>query len=186
MSEIAPRTLVDAIDVSLGKPCARPTASRRRRRALDRCGRAMDAVDPDAAGAAAALRARHLRAEASRAGDLAPMHRRAELARGLPPHDVANPLDLPKVKPAGPPGRRRLLWPNFSPIELRYRGAVWHQRNGRDWTVEAFLTSGDGVGLDVAGDNRTRDAMLQPWCCWRPSPLLGCAAVAWKLTISTA
>ena len=26
-------------------------------------------------------------------------------------------------------------------IELQYRGAVWHQRNGRDWTVDAFLTS---------------------------------------------
>ena len=23
-------------------------------------------------------------------------------------------------------------------IELQYRGAVWHQKNGRDWTVEAF------------------------------------------------
>ena len=35
-------------------------------------------------------------------------------------------------------------------IELQYRGAVWHQRNGRDWTVEAFLTSEDGLGLDIA------------------------------------
>lgn len=36
-------------------------------------------------------------------------------------------------------------------IELQYRGAVWHQRNGPDWTVDAFLTSEDGVGLDIAG-----------------------------------
>lgn len=46
-------------------------------------------------------------------------------------------------------------------IELQYRGAVWHQRNGRDWTVDAFLTSADALGLDVAGDDRTREAMLR-------------------------
>ena len=45
-------------------------------------------------------------------------------------------------------------------IELQYRGACWKQRNGRDWTVEAFLASPDGgLGLDVAGDAATRDAM---------------------------
>ena len=45
-------------------------------------------------------------------------------------------------------------------IELQYRGACWKQRNGRDWTVEAFLASGDGgLGLDVAGDAATGDAM---------------------------
>ena len=27
---------------------------------------------------------------------------------------------------------------------------MWHQRNGRDWTAEAFLTSEQGLGLDVA------------------------------------
>ena len=46
-------------------------------------------------------------------------------------------------------------------IELQYRGALWHQRNGRDWTVEAFLTSDDGVGLDISLDNRTREAMVR-------------------------
>lgn len=46
-------------------------------------------------------------------------------------------------------------------IELQYRGAVWHQRNGRDWTVEAFLTSDDSIALDIARDRRTRDAMLR-------------------------
>lgn len=57
-------------------------------------------------------------------------------------------------------------------IELQYRGAVWHQRNGRDWTVEAFLTSDDALGLDIARDNRTRDAML------RALPLLATEVVA--------
>ena len=45
-------------------------------------------------------------------------------------------------------------------VELQYRGTCWKQRNGRDWTVEAFLTSPDGgLGLDVAKDAATRDAM---------------------------
>lgn len=43
-------------------------------------------------------------------------------------------------------------------VELQYRGRVWHQRNGRDWTVDAFLISEDGLGLDVAQDARTREA----------------------------
>ena len=46
-------------------------------------------------------------------------------------------------------------------IELQYRGRVWHQRNGRDWTVDAFLISEDGLGLDVAQDARTREAALR-------------------------
>ena len=43
-------------------------------------------------------------------------------------------------------------------IELQYRRTPWHQRNGRDWTVEAFLSSEDGLHLDIALDNRTREA----------------------------
>lgn len=46
-------------------------------------------------------------------------------------------------------------------VELQYRGAVWHQRNGRDWTVDAFLTSADGCGLDLAQDAQTRQALLR-------------------------
>jgi hypothetical protein len=46
-------------------------------------------------------------------------------------------------------------------IELQFRGAVWHQPNGRDWTVLAFLTSEQGLGLDIAQDSQTRDAMLR-------------------------
>ncbi|MBA4095644.1 MAG: BREX-1 system phosphatase PglZ type B [Rhodospirillum sp.] len=57
-------------------------------------------------------------------------------------------------------------------IELQYSGAVWHQRNGRDWTVEAFLTSDDALGLDIARDNRTREAML------RALPLLATEPIA--------
>lgn len=46
-------------------------------------------------------------------------------------------------------------------VELQYRGAVWTQRNGRDWAVEAFLVSEDGgLGLDVARDRDTRQSMI--------------------------
>ena len=46
-------------------------------------------------------------------------------------------------------------------VELQYRGKVWHQRNGRDWTIEAFLTSADGLGLEVARDAASQQAMLR-------------------------
>ena len=46
-------------------------------------------------------------------------------------------------------------------VELQYRGACWTQKNGKDWTVEAFLVSEEGgLGLDVARDATTRRAML--------------------------
>ncbi len=46
-------------------------------------------------------------------------------------------------------------------IELQYRGVVWTQKNGKDWTLEAFLVSEDGgLGLDVSRDGRTRQAAL--------------------------
>ena len=45
-------------------------------------------------------------------------------------------------------------------VELQYRGVCWTQKNGKDWTVEAFLVSEEGgLGLDVARDTGTRRAM---------------------------
>jgi hypothetical protein len=51
--------------------------------------------------------------------------------------------------------------PTLMPLaELQYRGAFWSQVNHKDWTVLAFLQSADGgLGLDVARDNATLDAM---------------------------
>jgi hypothetical protein len=46
-------------------------------------------------------------------------------------------------------------------IELMFRGTLWLQRNGRDWTLAAFLSSGDALGLDVAGDQATKVAMAR-------------------------
>ena len=46
-------------------------------------------------------------------------------------------------------------------VELQYRGAVWTQVNGKDWTVEAFLVSENGgLALEVGRDQKTRNAML--------------------------
>jgi hypothetical protein len=50
--------------------------------------------------------------------------------------------------------------PQLAPlIELQYRGRVWHQSNGRDWTVLAFLMSAEGLGLEIAQDRRTEEAI---------------------------
>jgi len=65
--------------------------------------------------------------------------------------------------------------PTWQPlIELQYRGVVWHQKNGRDWTVDAFLSSESGCGLDIAQDNRTHEAMLRalPLLAAEPLPAL--------------
>lgn len=58
-------------------------------------------------------------------------------------------------------------------VELQYRGRVWYQRNGRDWTVEAFLVSEDGLGLDVAQDTRTREAAQRSLPLLAETPLDG-------------
>ena len=47
-------------------------------------------------------------------------------------------------------------------VELQYRGVCWTQKNGKDWTAEAFLISKNGgLGLDVAQDMATREASLR-------------------------
>ncbi|TAG35264.1 MAG: BREX-1 system phosphatase PglZ type B [Polaromonas sp.] len=44
--------------------------------------------------------------------------------------------------------------------ELQYRGAFWSQANGKDWTVNAFLSAKKGgLGLDIAQDNATQEAL---------------------------
>jgi len=45
-------------------------------------------------------------------------------------------------------------------VELQYRGTVWTQKNGKDWTVRAFLVNDEeGLGLDLAEDKITLQAM---------------------------
>jgi len=44
--------------------------------------------------------------------------------------------------------------------ELQYRGVFWSQVNGKDWTVNAFLSAKKGgLGLDVAQDKPTQEAL---------------------------
>ncbi len=46
-------------------------------------------------------------------------------------------------------------------VELQYRGVCWTQKNGKDWTVKAFLVAKDGgLGLDIAQDAATQRSML--------------------------
>lgn len=58
-------------------------------------------------------------------------------------------------------------------VELQYRGRVWHQKNGRDWTIEAFLVSEDGLQLDVAQDAKTREAAQRSLPLLAEAPLDG-------------
>ena len=44
-------------------------------------------------------------------------------------------------------------------IELMFRGTPWLQRNGRDWTLAAFLGSADALNLDLAADQTTKAAL---------------------------
>jgi hypothetical protein len=46
-------------------------------------------------------------------------------------------------------------------VELMYRGALWLQSNGNDWTVLAYLTSPSALGLDIARDRQTTEALLR-------------------------
>ena len=46
-------------------------------------------------------------------------------------------------------------------VELMFRGTVWMQTNGNDWSVTAFLTSSKALGLEIAGDRATHDALLR-------------------------
>ncbi len=79
--------------------------------------------------------------------------------RGEPQKDVVPIVYLPNIS------RQTLRAavdcpPLLQPlVELQYRGVVWTQRNGKDWTVEAFLISDDGLGLKVSRDEATRESL---------------------------
>jgi len=49
---------------------------------------------------------------------------------------------------------------------LQFQGQFWTQKNGKDWTPFAFLSSTNGdLGLDVAADQETKRAIQE---CLRP------------------
>jgi hypothetical protein len=81
---------------------------------------------------------------------------------GVSPPDRTVPiLYLPRVMRQELRAAEDCPWALQPLVELQFRGRVWHQRNGRDWTVEAFLVSEDGLGLEIAQDARTREALLR-------------------------
>ncbi len=53
--------------------------------------------------------------------------------------------------------------PEIAPLmEYQYTGTLWIHRNGKEWTVNAFLQNREeGMGLDVATDQATRDAGIK-------------------------
>jgi hypothetical protein len=56
--------------------------------------------------------------------------------------------------------------------ELQYRGAFWSQKNGKDWTLFAFLRSREGgVGLDVAHDEKTLEAIRRAFTAVLQTPV---------------
>lgn len=77
------------------------------------------------------------------------------------------PADHPPILLLPGIGRQQLRAGESCPVdlqplvELMYRGTLWLQRGGHDWTVSAFLTSSQGLGLDLAKDDATRDALLR-------------------------
>ncbi len=82
------------------------------------------------------------------------------LAEDQLPEDVTPIIYLPGVS------RQELrsvadLSTELKPLaELQYRGALWTQRNGRDWTIGAFLESKEGgIGIKVASDQATKESL---------------------------
>ena len=94
-------------------------------------------------------------------GYLAALRRGSRAARVVIPEGKIPILYLPRVN------RQELRAAGDCPprllplVELQFRGRVWHQSNGRDWSVQAFLVSEDGLGLEIAQDRRTEEAMLR-------------------------
>lgn len=55
-------------------------------------------------------------------------------------------------------------FPDFAKhlFALQFQGQFWTQKNGKDWTPFAFLSSSDGgLGLDVAADQKTKNAIQE-------------------------
>lgn len=46
-------------------------------------------------------------------------------------------------------------------VELMHRGTMWLQPNGSDWGVTTFLTSPKALGLNIARDRATTDALFR-------------------------
>jgi hypothetical protein len=72
------------------------------------------------------------------------------------PNDVPPILYLPGVARHQLRNADQCEWDIQPLVELLYRGVAWSHKNGRDWSVEAFFVAEDGLGLDLAQDEKTR------------------------------
>ncbi len=64
--------------------------------------------------------------------------------------------------------------PSLRPlVELMFRGQLFLQKGGHDWTATAFLTSPQGLALQVARDRETTQAMLRAMEELAQAPLAG-------------
>ena len=166
MNSSSPQTVIEALAASL------ETASAHNPNDAEKPAAILWA-DPDSQWRAIIPRLRRLIPQLLELGEYEPEHRigpsiwlRCVVERALESPEIpggATPIVyLPGV------GRQALGAAETCPahlkplVELQYRGACWTQRNGRDWTVEAFLVSGDGgLGLNVARDAATRQSLLR-------------------------
>jgi len=102
-------------------------------------------------------------------GDYAPEHQqgpalwlRSIVDRRLPAAEAAagripvNHLPASAGKSCGPV---RVAPGPWSPDRVDVSRQPLAQRNGRDWTLAAFLSSSDALGLDLAGDQATKAAL---------------------------
>ena len=67
-------------------------------------------------------------------------------------------------------------------VDLQYRGTVWTQKNGKDWTVDAFLVSDDALGLDVSRDEATRRSIQAALPVLADTPLTRLQGPRWTAT----
>lgn len=160
----AAKTLVDALEASFADALRSPE------------GMAEPAVllwsDPDRQWEPLVARLRAVMPQLYLLGDYAPDERagpsiwlRCVVDRTLP--DVSPPSGtipifyLPGVSRQALRAGEECPKPLQPLVELQFRGRVWHQRNGRDWTVDAFLGSEDALGLELSQDASIRAAALR-------------------------
>jgi hypothetical protein len=101
---------------------------------------------------------------------------RCLLARTLPeadwPEEVIPILYLPGIARQELRAVEECAKPLQPLAELQYRGTYWTHQNGKDWTPLAFLqTKEGGLGLDVARDNATVEALRRALIVLAETPL---------------
>ncbi len=45
-------------------------------------------------------------------------------------------------------------------LEYQYTGTIWLHENGKEWTVVGFIQNEEGMGINVAQDNLTKDTLI--------------------------